>query len=328
MSDAPVVTKRLTFIFDDDSPLADIARTALVDGLYLDSIPQFVLDDRSDISVAMLHPNFAGFFRDHLCRVTLNIDYNGKSDLNYEASNSEEVMAKSKATHWCIAAMLYTPRFMAPSAAIVTVPSEPRVCHSHEMLQYGYVAEPGEARHPNRKLASEDLTAINALYPTVRGVLAAGSNGGLVTAIKYYQQAFHLDVDLNIRFLSMIMGLECLFGNVFTEISHQVSERVACYIEADGDERLALYTAMKKHYSLRSKIAHGRHKTEDQTKVVEQFPQVLRVLRNAIVKTLSDPRLIQLFDSKPDVLNAALYRLVFYGSLDKWLADQASAEFA
>lgn len=319
------VTKLWTFVFDDDSPLANVGHTPLVDGLSLGAMPQFILEKSNDYCVVKVEPHFSEYFDEHLCKVVLNVEYAGSSQLNHEGVRSDEEDAAQKATHWCIAAMLHNPRFLAPTAAFATIPDQSRICRSTRMLVYGYVPEPGEP-HSNKPLSADDLAAINALYPVVREVLKNKHNGGLVTAIDYYQQAFHVDVSANIRFLSMIMGLECLFGNVFMEVSHTVSERVACFLEADGAKRLALYAAMKQNYSLRSKIAHGRQKQADQSKVGEHFPRVVWILRNAIVKTLSDPRLMKLFDSNSEELNTAFNSLVFYGSLEKWLTDTQSVE--
>lgn len=59
------------------------------------------------------------------------------------------------------------------------------------------------------------------------------------------------------KIMFYINALECLFTSGNTELSHRVSERVALLLGQNLEERMALYSRVKKAYGIRSKVVHG-----------------------------------------------------------------------
>lgn len=224
---------------------------------------------------------------------------------------SAEADAKRHVNHYLLSAMLHTPRFCAPYASFVTIPSTQRICHSERMKDFGPLD-----RQQTVPLSKADFNAIDNLCPVVSHTLSTGSPGRLPTAIRYYQQAFRADIDWSVRFLGMMMAMESLFSHGASEVSHQVSERTAFFVMSDSRDRETLYEEMRTHYKLRSTIAHGgtaKKRSQDMTK---GFGDLLMILRSALIKIFGDPALTSIFESANTTqFNRALRNLVFRGEI-------------
>ena len=222
----------------------------------------------------------------------MNVAYSGRRDLNDEGIHSSEEEAYRKCDRYLLATMLHTPHCLVPYACFVTIPAEQRICHSKTMKEYGMWDASQE-----QVLGQVEFAAIDRLYETLTQVITPDATGRLPTAIRYYQQAFRTDIDGSLCFLGMMMGMEALFGQGATEISHKVSERAAFFLRRDAAGREALYDKMHKAYNFRSRIAHGG--------AVKKSPQdlhgfLLFTLRESLVKVLADPKLLALFHSAKD----------------------------
>lgn len=305
------VIKLLTYVFEDEAPLPAVQRLDLVDGLHLGQIAPLLLQSDGDTHVLAVQPRFSEFFREHSSKSTLNVTYDGRRDLNYEGVKSEEEKAKRKVDHFLLAAMVHVPRFLAPYASFVTIPSESRICHSSRMKDFGYFGSPD-----HDPLTEAEFTSINQLYSPIKKILIEGAAGRLPTALRYYQQSFRSDIEWTLGFLGMMMAMEALFGHGTTEIAHQVSERTAFFLKQTPDEQEQLYDLMKQHYSLRSKIAHGGTPNVGQVKAEASYEHLLQTLRDALVRILRDPALLNLFGSgNDDQFRRSMRSLVFRGAV-------------
>lgn len=305
-------TKLLTYVFEVDEPLPKVRRWSLADGLYLSSIPSFLLTQDDDYHVLAVTPEFSRFFRDNLHETTLNVEYQGRTDLNYEGWKSAEAEAKQKVDYYLLAAMLHSLHFLVPHASFVTMPDTEKICHSDRMKDFGRF----DKAHKSA-LTKADFNAIDRRYPVVSSILTSGQSGRLPTAICYYQQAFRTDIDLSVRFLGMMMAMESLFSHgASSGVSHQVSERTALFLKASSREQESLYAEMKKHYRLRSTIAHGgssKKKSDDMTK---PFGELLLILQASLSKVLGDSVLTDIFQSaSSNALSRSLQNLVFRGKI-------------
>ncbi|WEY92907.1 HEPN domain-containing protein [Bacillus subtilis] len=96
----------------------------------------------------------------------------------------------------------------------------------------------GKSPDSNHLFKSHDYTRFDrALY----FILGARRSSILPMKIMYYCNAF-----------------ECLFTTGKTEISHQISERVASMLGTKDQKKLHIYNQMKAAYSVRSTIVHGQ----------------------------------------------------------------------
>lgn len=304
------VSKLLTYVFEDEAPLPVVERLDLTDSLYLAPIPPFLLQADNDYHLMAVTPGFSQFFRDHLHKSTLNVVYSGRKDLNYEGVKSDEATAKRKIDNYLLSAMIHTPRFLAPYAAFVSIPGENRICHSSRMKDFGHF---GRSEHGS--LTEAEFTGINQLYDPIKAILADEKTGKLPTALRYYQQAFRSDIDWSVRFLGLMMAMEALFGHGTTEIAHQVSERTAFFLKQSPEDRENVYDSMKRHYALRSRIAHGGTPTDGREKLEASFGQLLQTLRDSLVRIVEDSAVLNLFGSgSSDQFNRAMRSLVFRGT--------------
>lgn len=66
-----------------------------------------------------------------------------------------------------------------------------------------------------------------------------------------------------LKMMLYTMALESLLGTSTTELSHRLAERSAIMLGATKEERIEIYTTIKKSYDNRSTIAHGDLLKED-----------------------------------------------------------------
>jgi hypothetical protein len=306
------VEKLVTYVFEGEAPLpTPISRTDLVDGLYLAPIEPYLLAHDNDYNILQVSPRFSQFFRDHLHECTLNVRYVGQANLNHEGVDSDEHIVKQRVTAYLLAAMLHSPRFLAPHASIVSVPSEGQICHSEQMLDFGHLEADTEV-----PLDADDFDQIGRLYGSMSDLVGGGKTGRVATALAYYQQAFRPDISWPVRFLSMVMALEALFSRGTLQVSHEVCERLAFFLGETPTHRQQLYDEMRSHYDRRSAIAHGREAQGNRSELEEAFVDVLNKLRECLLKIISDQVTRDLFrTAKSDQFVAAMKHLIFHGGL-------------
>jgi hypothetical protein len=80
---------------------------------------------------------------------------------------------------------------------------------------------------------------------------------GRITRALYLVQGARESKDVGVKIMHYCSALETLFATSQGELSHQLSERIAHFIDNIPDKRIETYRMMKKAYSLRSKITHG-----------------------------------------------------------------------
>ncbi len=305
------VEKLMTYVFVNEAPLPVVEHLDLSDGLYLAPLSPFLLRADTDFHLMAIRPGFSQFFRDHLHKTTLNVTYVGRNDLNYESVESDEASSKRKVETYLLSAMIHTPAFLAPYASVASVPSEDRICHSDLMKDFG--------RFPaseHNLLSESDFADIGRLYILLKDVLVDEKVGRLPTAIRYYQQAFRSDIDRSVRFLGLMMAMEALFGHGTTAIAHQVSERTAFFLKQSPEDREDVYRSMKRHYALRSKIAHGGTPDDGRESLDASLCHLLHSLRDSLLRIMNDSLVSRLFRSgSSDQFNRAMQCLVFHGAI-------------
>jgi hypothetical protein len=63
---------------------------------------------------------------------------------------------------------------------------------------------------------------------------------------------------LPLKIFNYCTALECLFTTDNTEVSHKNAERVAALIGTDLENKIKIYSTVKKAYGVRSKLTHGQ----------------------------------------------------------------------
>ncbi|HEY3276298.1 MAG TPA: hypothetical protein VGJ94_06725 [Syntrophorhabdaceae bacterium] len=161
-----------------------------------------------------------------------------------------------------------------------------------------------------RKLYREAIALDD--HPFDRGAtqLVAGINR--FSRAVYYVDAARSEIDLAMRISHYCSALEALFATSQSELSHQLSERVACFIHKGPDDRIKTYREVKHAYGIRSKIVHGS--TIKPTKM-EELRTASAVcddlLRTILLRLLLDFEARKQFGSNPEILDEYMLRTIF-----------------
>ena len=75
----------------------------------------------------------------------------------------------------------------------------------------------------------------------------------------YFISSARSSADVAMKVADYCSALESLVSTAQTELSHQVSERVAAILTSPGAERIALFKLIKEAYGYRSKAVHGTY---------------------------------------------------------------------
>jgi len=104
-----------------------------------------------------------------------------------------------------------------------------------------------------------------------------------------------------LRFLLLWVAVECLFGpeDARGELSFQLSQRVALYVESDPKKARDLCARVKASYTWRSKIVHGlrlsKLKEENSYMLLVELEEIVR---RSLVKVLDNDSMAKTFDGK------------------------------
>ncbi|WLD14698.1 hypothetical protein [Planctellipticum variicoloris] len=307
------MTKRLAYFFLRPSKLPQLSeRTELTDDIFFDQLPS-VLDRPDDnLDLQIIDPRFSDFRKSALSGTTLNIEFEGPNELNFDGPKSSEAEAKRRIENYLLASLIVDPHFPMPYAGLIAVLDQNRICHSFRCIDFPYISSDATLAW-NAEVAGQ----VNLLYPRVQEVFATRRSGRLFTALKYYHQAIRCDIDQSIRFLGMMMAMEAVFSSgAKSEITHQVSERSAFFLAGTPDQRVETYDAMKSLYDLRSKIAHGTSVNPEKDDLKGSFKKLRGFLADTLRRILQAPSTFTLFnsDSSKD-FSTAMKSLVFRGEV-------------
>jgi hypothetical protein len=112
----------------------------------------------------------------------------------------------------------------------------------------------------------------------------------------YFLQAARSHSDLGVKIANYATSFEALFSTDTQELSHKLSERIACFLETDPAQRRSLFQEIKRAYSIRSKIVHGASGSASLQSSAEAGARSCdTALRRVLLKILGDKGLQQRF---------------------------------
>lgn len=138
------------------------------------------------------------------------------------------------------------------------------------------------------------------------------STGRLSRAVLFLQQARSAD-DLGQKVANYCSFFEAALSTSSSELSHQLSERVAFFLRDTPSDRLALFKEIKKAYGVRSKIVHGDTLSPAVIgSLVSVSSMCDETARQIINKIMANDNLERLFDeSSNEVLDSFMLDLIF-----------------
>lgn len=123
--------------------------------------------------------------------------------------------------------------------------------------------------------------------------------------------------DIAMKVAHYCTAFETLFATTQTELAHQLSERIACYLHSEPSERLIAYRKMKQAYALRSKVVHGATvKAGKMDDAVSTAKFCDETARSIFRKVLMNPAGMELFEQNPKSFDDAMLRMIFGGNGD------------
>lgn len=146
-----------------------------------------------------------------------------------------------------------------------------------------------------------------------------------VSRALYWAQAARAADDVTGRVALSCTAFETMASTTATELTHQLSERIAYLLADSPTERLEIYQSVKQCYGFRSKMVHGdtvkpKHfeKLKEASKVADDY------LRKLLRLILSNESVEELFDLSTEKLHERMTRLVLGEKLEDVL--QATAD--
>jgi hypothetical protein len=124
--------------------------------------------------------------------------------------------------------------------------------------------------------------------------------------------SYALGPDTGQGYLALMTVFEAILSTEKTEITHQISERLAFMLETDEDARYALYKRMKRLYNTRSRLVHGdienkkglitydRLRLDAKMTIVpdQDYADIFDLCIRLFRRVLSDPPLLALLEKK------------------------------
>lgn len=133
----------------------------------------------------------------------------------------------------------------------------------------------------------------------------------LSRAMRFLQQARSAD-DLGLKIANYCSFFEATLSTTSSELSHQLSERVAFFLRSRPEERLALFKDIKKAYNVRSKIVHGDVLSQGTIdSLVSISGSCDEAARQVMRKIIANEKLEKVFDATNDVLDSYMLNLIF-----------------
>lgn len=118
-------------------------------------------------------------------------------------------------------------------------------------------------------------------------------------------------VDVAIKIALYCSALESLVSTAQTELSHQVSERIATLLAPRGPQRIATFSLIKEAYGYRSKAVHGASfKGTAFERLRAASVQIDEICRRLSILYLEDGKVTEIIEGGDENLNAHFIELV------------------
>jgi hypothetical protein len=128
----------------------------------------------------------------------------------------------------------------------------------------------------------------------------------------YLIQSARSQSDLALKVSSFCSAFESLYATNSSELTHQLSERIAYFIAENASSRIEIFKLVKKAYTARSKIVHGdviKESFLDELKKISLACD--NMLRISLSRIFSSPELIKVFGGNSSEIDEFFLNLIF-----------------
>ncbi len=134
-----------------------------------------------------------------------------------------------------------------------------------------------------------------------------------VSRALFYFQGIRSSDYLPLKIAEYMTCFESLFLKSDKELSHQLAERVAFFIEEDPAKRVETYKLLKKAYNIRSVTLHGNIEKSSFERLKDVALKLDEILRRSILKIISDRNLLEGFNDEKN-FNEKMLKMIFNNS--------------
>jgi len=131
----------------------------------------------------------------------------------------------------------------------------------------------------------------------------------------YFAQAARAQGDLGLKVGYYCSAFEALFASAPTELAHQLSERVAVFLEESAAAKLEIFRVCKRAYRVRSQVFHGARVDARETAALAVSLDAY--LRSTLRTILTSEPVFRLFRRRPDDFEERMIRLVLGEARDQ-----------
>lgn len=118
--------------------------------------------------------------------------------------------------------------------------------------------------------------------------------------------------DISLKVAHYCSAFEALFATSQTELAHQLSERIACYLHRRSEGRLAAYRRIKTAYALRSKVVHrAALRKEKVSEAVDIASYCDQVARQLFWRLFTEQRAQSLFEKRSESFDEEMLKVIF-----------------
>ena len=181
--------------------------------------------------------------------------------------------------------------------------NENSFCHSNNLAMHYCTAEAGRV---GKEFSPKELKELFTEYrDSFKGMpeqqlykdTSIKKDLGRISVANYHVQGARSSGDLGIKISCYCSFFEALFSTSNSELSHQLSERLAFFLCSDPRDRISLYKTIKKAYGVRSKVVHGDFVSKSQIKDLVTISRVCDdSARKVLRRILNNEELSQMFD--------------------------------
>lgn len=142
-------------------------------------------------------------------------------------------------------------------------------------------------------MTRSDLDQARSLFNSLDSMTPGSVRASVIALLQALEQGRWYGV----RFLLLWIGLESLFGSASAqETTFRLTQRAALFLSESPIEAKATADALRKNYTYRSKVVHGRSANASDEAALDRLDFAEQKLRGALRKILRDAGIVSVFN--------------------------------
>lgn len=144
----------------------------------------------------------------------------------------------------------------------------------------------------DEEISKKDIRQLKKILENVRDIIN-GKNERILRAFYFWDSA-SCSGTFERKTIELFIALESLFTTGHEEVIYRLASRMAWFYEnKDSEKRIGVYQKIKKGYSIRSDIVHGRSFVE--SKDLPLIQEIHGFMREILLRIFVDKKLLSIF---------------------------------